>query len=231
MQKRLLVIGGGTALILLGILFGVFFAGPLFASARSTQAASTTPAATNPYCQQFQQDLAKRLGVSVGTLQQDRKGAFEDTLAQMVKDGKLTQAQADAIRARVESRQPCSGKGAFGGHGFVKQIVSKYLPDLASQVAQGLHLSVDQLKTQLQSGKSLSDIATAQHVSVSQLQSLVKSAVQGEISKAISNGDLTQQQASMITQQLDNPTFLNRLLNGHLGHEHASGQGFFSQGF
>jgi polyhydroxyalkanoate synthesis regulator phasin len=230
-MKKLLLIGGGTLLLLLAILFGALFAGPFFASARSGQSASATPSTTNPYCQQFQQDLAHRLGVSVSTLQQDRKGAFEDTLAQMVKDGKLTQSQADAIKARVESRQPCTGKDMFAARGFAKQIALKYLPDLANQVAQGLHLSVAQLQAQVQSGKSLSDIATAQHVSFTQLQTLVTNAIQSELNKAVSNGDLTQQQASMITQRLQqNSQFLSRLLNAHFGkgmrHDFPFAQGF-----
>ena len=97
-MKKILLIGGGSALLLLCILFGAFFAGPLLAAARSGQTTSaSTPAATNPYCQQYLQDLAKRLGVSVSTLQQDKLAAAEDVLAQLVKDGKLTQNQANQI--------------------------------------------------------------------------------------------------------------------------------------
>src|SRR5205823_5651065 len=98
------------------MLFGIFFAGPLFASASShQQAASTAPTATtsNPYCQQFEQDLANRLNVSVSTLQQDRQAAYQDVLAQMVKDGKITQAQANTILQHIQqkSTQDC---GRFG---------------------------------------------------------------------------------------------------------------------
>ncbi len=221
-MKKILLIGGGSALLLLCILFGAFFAGPLLASARnnqSTTAAASTPAATNPYCQQYLQDLAKRLGVSVSTLQQDKLAAAEDVLAQLVKDGKLTQAQANQIKQRLESHQACTGQGrGLWGRGVVIQSLKQYLPDLATQVAQGLHISSTQLMSQLQSGKSLSDIATAQGVSSAQLQSIVTSAVQSAVNKAVSDGNLTQQQATTIMQMLQkNPGVLNRLLNGHLG--------------
>src|SRR5260370_14587773 len=115
-MKKALLIGGGSALLVLCLLFGAFFAGPLFASARSgptktapTPAPTATTKTTNPYCQQYQQDLAKRLGVPVSTLQKDSLAAAEDVLAQLVKDGKLTQSQANRIRSRMESHKACTG--------------------------------------------------------------------------------------------------------------------------
>ena len=221
-MKKILLIGGGSALLLLCILFGAFFAGPLLASARGGQTsatASSTPAATNPYCQQYLQDLAKRLGVSVSTLQQDKLAAAEDVLAQLVKDGKLTQNQANQIKQRLESHQACTGKGnGFLAHGIVTQTLKQYLPAVANQVAQGLHMTVDQLKTQLQSGKSLSDIATAQGVSSSQLHTLVTNAIQNVVNKAVSDGNLTRQQATDLMQMLQkHPEFLDRLLGKHFG--------------
>ena len=221
-MKKILLIGGGSALLLLCIAFGVFFAGPLIASARSGQNTSTTastPGATNPYCEQYLQDLAKRLGVSVSTLQQDKLDAVQDVLAQLVKDGKLTQKQANQIEQRLQSHQACTGKGkGLWGRGVMLQSLKQYLPDVAAQVAQGLHMSSTQLMSQLQSGKSLSQVANAQGVSSTQLQSIVTNAIQSAVNKAVSDGNLTQQQATKIMQMLQkHPNALNRLLNGHLG--------------
>src|SRR5438093_1927241 len=98
MKKRTIFIFGGVTLLLLAILIGAFFAGPLFALANVSQTTAGTPTSTtNPYCEQYLQDLAHRLNVSVSTLQQDKLAAMEDVLNQLVKDGKLTQSQADAI--------------------------------------------------------------------------------------------------------------------------------------
>ncbi|HYX50712.1 MAG TPA: hypothetical protein VE843_13265 [Ktedonobacteraceae bacterium] len=221
-MKKLLLIGGGSALLLLCVLFGAFFAGPLLASARNAQTSATaasTPAATNPYCQQYLQDLAKRLGVPVSTLQQDKLAAAEDVLAQLVKDGKLTQNQATQIKQRLQSHQACTGKGrGVWGRAATMQSLKQYLPNVVSQVAQGLHMSSTQLMSQLQSGKSLSNIATAQGVSSAQLQTIVTNAIQSAVNKAVSDGNLTQQQATNIMQMLQkNPGVFNRLLNGHLG--------------
>jgi polyhydroxyalkanoate synthesis regulator phasin len=221
-MKKILLIGGGSALLLLCVLFGAFFAGPLLASARSGQTAATaasTPATTNPYCQQYLQDLANRLGVSVSMLQQDKLASAEDVIAQLVKDGKLTQNQANQIKQRLQSHQACTGKGkGFWGRGVMMQSLKQYLPAVAAQVAQGLHITSTQLMSQLQSGKSLSDIATTQGVSSTQLQAIVTNAIQSAANKAVSDGNLTQQQATNIIQMLQkNPGALNHLLNGHLG--------------
>jgi polyhydroxyalkanoate synthesis regulator phasin len=229
-MKKILLIGGGSVLLLLCILFGAFFAGPLLASARGGQTSATatsTPTGTNPYCQQYLQDLAKRLGVSVSALQQDKLGAAEDVLAQLVKDGKLTQNQANQIKQRLESHQACSGNGrGLWGRGVEIQALKQYLPGVATQVAQGLHMTVDQLKAQLQSGKSLSEIATAQGVSSAQLQTLVTNTIQSTVTKAVSDGNLTQQQATNIMQMLQkNSGVLNHLLNGHLGQHLKSSNG------
>ncbi len=218
MKKKLLFIGGGSVLLVACILFGAFFAGPLLASARSGQAnaaATSTPAATNPYCQQYLQDLANRLGVSVSTLQQDKLAAAEDVLAQLVKDGKLTQNQANQIKQRLQSHQACTGRG-FPGRGIALQSLKQYLTGVENQVAQGLHLTTAQLTADLQAGKSLSDIATAQGVSSSQLHTIVINAIQSAVNKAVSDGNLTQQQATTIMQYVQNhPELLNRILSGH----------------
>ncbi len=221
-MKKILLIGGGSALLLLCILFGAFFAGPLLASAlggQTTATAGSTPAATNPYCQQYLQDLANRLGVSVSTLQKDKLAAAEDVLATLVKDGKLTQNQANQIKQRLESHQSCTGKGrGLWGRGVILQSLKQYLPGVVSQVASGLKMNATQLMSQLQSGKSLSNIATAQGVSSSQLQTIVTNAIQSAVNKAVIDGNLTQQQATNIIQMLQkNPGALNRLLNTHLG--------------
>jgi polyhydroxyalkanoate synthesis regulator phasin len=160
-------------------------------------------------------------------LQQDKLGAAKDVLAQLVKDGKLTQNQANQIKQRLESHKACSGSGrGLWGRGVAIQALKQYLPGVATQVAQGLHLTVDQLKAQLQSGKSLSDIAAAQGVSSSQLQTLATNAIQNALTKAVSDGNLTQQQATNIMQMLQkNPGVLNTLLNRHFGQHLKSTNG------
>ena len=221
-MKKWLLIGGGAVLLLASIAFGAFFAGPLFASANTTIPAAGTPGATkNQYCDLFEQSLAKRLGVSVSTLQQDRQGAFGDVLAQLVKDGKITQAQADQIKQRMASHplKDCSGVNAGRFVGIASgQFLKKYLNAALSEVSQGLKLTPDQLMTQLKSGQSLNDVAQAQHVSQTDLRNLMSKAISDQLSKAVSAGDLTQAQADAYQKMLQqHPQKLDKLLSQHFG--------------
>ena len=219
-MKKLLLIGGGSLLLLVAIGFGAIFAGPLLASANSkttSSSAAGTPT-TNPYCEQYLQDLAKRLNVSVTTLQQDKLGARTDVLNQMVKDGKLTQTQANTIEQRLQSHQACTGKGNKAAHFVVNQFLQKYHTQIESSIATSLHMTSAQLTSQLQAGQSLSQIATSKGVSSTQLQTIVTNAVQSSLNSAVSNGDLTQTQATSISQSLkSHPALLNRILNAHKG--------------
>lgn len=220
-MKKIFWIVGGSALLVAAIVFGAFFAGPLLASAHTgqsnTAAAGTPTTTTNPYCEQYLQDLANRLHVSVSTLQQDKLGAREDVLAQMVKDGKLTQSQATAIENRLQSHQACTGKGDGAvGRGIVLGSLKQYLPAVENQVAQGLKLTSSQLTADLKNGQSLTQIATAQHVSSAQLHTIVLNAVQSAVNQAVKDGNLTQAQASaFMTALQQHPATLDRLLSRH----------------
>src|SRR5262245_31683243 len=114
-KQRLVLISGGSALLLLCILIGALFIGPMIASAQSNSDTPTAINTPNPYCDQYNQSLAKRLGISVDTLRQASREAFEDVLAQAVKAGKLTQTQADKIKRRLESK-PDHGCWRFGAN-------------------------------------------------------------------------------------------------------------------
>jgi|SRR5579863_2553921 len=93
------------------------------------------------------------------------------------------------------------------------KILQQFSPQMLSQIAQGLHMTPEQLKAQLQSGKTLSQIATTQNVSATQLQTLETSAVQSALQQAVSNGTLTQKQATAIAKRLQkNPQVLERIL-------------------
>ncbi|SRR5579884_17874 len=118
-MKKFLFMGSSSALLLLCLLFGALSAGPALASARSgpkqatptttPEATGTPKATTDVYCQRYQQDLAKRLGVSVNELQSASKAAADDTVNQLVKDGKMTQDQANKVKSHIADRTACKG--------------------------------------------------------------------------------------------------------------------------
>src|SRR2546428_1087556 len=72
------------------------------------------------YAQVFVDKLAAILHLSPAQTQTDLKQAELQTIDQMVKDGKITQAQADQLKSRINSSQgfefgfPFRHGGAFG---------------------------------------------------------------------------------------------------------------------
>ncbi len=227
-MKRFLIIGGSSLLLLLGILIGAVYgsARVVNANAKNTSSTATTStvsasSTTNDYCTQFQQNFAKRLNVSSDTLKSAESGAASDTIDQLVKAGKITKAQGDQMKSRLNDATNCQFKGKGNSDNFGKanmQKLQQYLTAAEAQVAKGLGISSADLTSQLQSGKSLHDVAAARNVPDTQLKTLLNNAIQSELKAAVSAGDVTQSQADMVTKQISsNPMFLDRLINGHKG--------------
>ena len=67
-------------------------------------------------------------------------------------------------------------------------------PDLGN-VASLLGLSTDELRTQLQSGKSLADIAKAQSVDVAKVIEMIVADIKTKLTAKVTSGELTQAEA------------------------------------
>lgn len=118
---------------------------------------------------------------------------IKEALSGLVSDKTLTQAQADKVASTLEAAGVGKGgPGGPGGHGGFGGFGRG--ADL-STAATALGLSEDDLRTALQSGKTLAQIATAQKVSVDTLIAALVKAEKAEVAKAVTDGKLTQAQA------------------------------------
>src|SRR5450432_3511353 len=114
-------------------------------------------------------DAAGQLGVQPDKLSSALKKALEDQIQADVTAGRLTQAQADAQKQRIESgNYPLlgtgggfgrGGGGGFRHHGF--GFGAGFLADYTA-AASYLGLTPAELRTDLMGGKTLAEIATAQ---------------------------------------------------------------------
>jgi AraC-like DNA-binding protein len=169
--------------------------------------------------QAFLNDAAGRLHVSPQQLDGALKGAFLDRLNQAVKDGRLTQAQADRIRQRANSgAMPWFGheRGRFGherGH-FRGGHLARH--GLLAAAAHYLDLTPQQLRTQLRSGKTLAQIAQARGKSVEGLKTALSTAIKTRLDRAVAHGRLSSTREQRILARL--PQLLDRLVNRPLGH-------------
>ncbi len=195
--KRKLAIGGA-------VVAAAGLAGGAYAASSSS---------SNPR-QAFIDDVAKRLHVSPTELNNALKGAYQDQLNQAVKSGKLTQAQANKIKQRIGQR-PLAPIG-FGHRGFFGHRAGMRVGALDG-AAKYLGLTDAQLLAQLRSGKSLAQIATAQHKSVSGLTSTLKADITARLDKAVAAKMLTSAQEQKILGRIDQRlnTIVNRKGLGH----------------
>ncbi len=119
--------------------------------------------------------------------------SLRNALAGLVKDGTLTQAQAqaDKVASTLESSRPHRG---FGGHG-------RGHLDLAT-AASVIGVTTDELHTALESGKTLAQVAQSRGISQATLVDRLVAAETARIAAAVKAGRLTQAQADAKTAAL-----------------------------
>jgi polyhydroxyalkanoate synthesis regulator phasin len=163
--------------------------------------------------QTFWQTLASKLGVTVETLQQDVRDALKAVVAQLLKDGKLTQTQADSANTRVDKQ--LFDKGMFGpfggGRGFGMRggMFAGGNAEMAAAAAK-LGMTTQDLMTELRSGKTLADVAKEKNVTADELKAAIITAVTAQIDQAVKDGKLTQTQAEQLKSKLDSQIDLNK---------------------
>jgi hypothetical protein len=147
-------------------------------------------------------DAAQRLNVTPGELRSALEGAFGDQLDQAVKDGRLTQQQADQIKQRIARYGvplggpmgpggPGPGFGPGGpGHGPFGAGLDA--------AASYLGLTRAQLDRQLRSGRTLAEVARAQGKSVDGLEQALVDAAKTQLDRAVADGKLTSDQRDHI---------------------------------
>jgi hypothetical protein len=124
-----------------------------------------------------------------------------------------TNNQASTTTSAPAAAPPTSTTGKPANKNVYAPYLANYRMGIRSQMAQGLHLTVEQMNTQLEAGKTLSSIATAQGVSASQLQTLVTNTFQSAFQPAIDNQGLTQKQVTaLIKRMINQPVVLDRYL-------------------
>src|ERR1700716_806836 len=179
-------------------------------------APSPSPTPSKNYAQVFVDKLAGILKLTPAQTQDARKQAQCQTVDQMLADGKITKAQADAMKARINAGQGLGAIQGFGRHGgfaaertLMKDLTTAEL----NAAASALHMSTAEFQSALRSGKSLSDLETQQKVSDSAVKAAMKSAAKGVLDKAVKAGTITQTQADSLLSKVGSG------LNFRFGHK------------
>jgi hypothetical protein len=163
-------------------------------------------------------DAAQRLNVSPEALRSALGAAEAAQLDQAVKDGKLTQAQADAIKARrQQSGRVLGGPGADGDHGG-PGFGHGARGGLLDAAATALGLKPADLLTRLRAGTSVADVAKQQGKTVADVKAAVTDAVTKQLDADVQAGRIT---AAERTAELDElSSHLDELLSATPGTLH-----------
>jgi len=179
------------------------------AAVEAAPSPSASPTTSKNYAQVFVDKLAGILHLTPTQTTDALKQAQLQTVDQMLKDGQITQQQADAMKARINAGQGLGPIGGFGRHGggfggfkgngaLMQSLTTAQL----NAAASALHMSTASLQSALRSGKSLTDLETQQKVSDSAVKTAMKNAAKGVLDNAVKAGTITQAQADALLSRL-----------------------------
>jgi polyhydroxyalkanoate synthesis regulator phasin len=191
------MIVGTTAGLLSGAGVGLLFAVPSFTNAASTDSSSAAVSAAVV----AQDGTTTDDTTTDATDDADRPEPgveLRAVLQPLVDDGTITAAQADAVTAQLVANRPEGGHGrfgGFGGHGGFGGLGGHRGFD-GEVIAGLLGIDVDTLRTDLQDGKTIAEIATEQGVDVQTVIDALVTEAQTHLDQAVTDGRLTEDEAA-----------------------------------
>lgn len=203
-RKRWLALGGAVvALVLAGTLTAsaVFAQGatPTTTSGATSTATSGTNQKTTLW-QSFIDQLAKNLGVSTDTLQSALKTSGDQMVDNAVASGKLTQQQGNNIKQRIDSGQGFAFPwGAMLGR---QMLMHHTMVAVDKGVADALGMTPQELQSELDSGKTITQIIAERGKSVDDVVNAVVAQAKTKLDQAVANQKLTQEQETKILDAL-----------------------------
>jgi hypothetical protein len=166
-------------------------------------------------------DAAKNLGIEPSKLSAALKQAFEDRIDAAVGDGRLTKEQGAELKQRIESGDfPLFGPPAFWpGFGAPHRFFHGL-----DAAASYLGLTEEQLHGQLESGKTLAEIAKAQGKPVDGLKDAMLKDARSKLDAAVKAGRLSKAEEQRVLADLEQR--LDDLVNGKLPERGPGRHGF-----
>ncbi|MCE7982791.1 MAG: hypothetical protein DYG89_16530 [Caldilinea sp. CFX5] len=142
--------------------------------------------------------LATEKGVALQTIVDALIAEQKTVLQQAVTAGRLTQAQADARLAALQTQLPTQLSTAFtpGLRGGGRGMPGSFGPGASfATIATTLGVSESELMTALQAGKSVADIAAEKNVDLAKVSAAIVAEQKTALQQAVTAGRLTQAQA------------------------------------
>jgi hypothetical protein len=175
----------------------------------AAQTASINDAASSSAaCAAFMKHLAVDLGKSQADINKAIQKAIGETLTDQVNSKEITQAQADAAKKKLANQNACAliaGAANKPGHGERGHHGPNYLQQYFSAAAAVLGITDAQMKMNLSSGQTLSQMAAAHKptaISLADFRTALIAKLQPQLDTAVKNNQLTAPQEQEIINHL-----------------------------
>ncbi len=166
-------------------------------------------------------DAAKQLGIQPSELSGAIKKALSDRVDAAVAAGRLTKEEGAELKKQIASDEfPLFGPPAFGPHFGMPHPFFHGLDAAAGY----LGLTEAQLRTRLNGGKTLAEIAKAEGKSVDGLKAALKKDEKEQLDAAVKAGRLTKDEETRVLKDLDSR--IDDLVNGQLRLRFREHRGF-----
>jgi uncharacterized protein YidB (DUF937 family) len=154
--------------------------------------------------QSFLDSVAKHLGISSQKLEDATMAAAVDQVDVALREGKITKAQADELKARIQSGDfpPFAGPLFGPRFGHFHRGGPPLFGEKLSAAADYLGLSEAELRTTLNTGQTLAEIAKARGKSVDGLKQAILDEVEKNLDQLVEDGELTQADADEMLARL-----------------------------
>lgn len=185
-----------------GVSFGFHPSASTVAAPDATNAVDTSKPSSA--CSDFMKHFAVDLSKSQAEINAAFQKAIGETLADEVKNGQLTQAQADALKKKLAKQTPCSLPTSAGhkpGDGS-KARLGVTMQQYIAAAAAALGISEAQLSADLKAGQSLADVAKAQNVSEADFRTKLIANLKPMLDQAVANKALSAAQEQEILTRL-----------------------------
>jgi hypothetical protein len=166
-------------------------------------------------------DAAQQLGVEPAELSDALKQALKNRVDEAVADGRLTEEQGDRLKEGIDASEVPLPFGVFGPKEFGDHI-GPFFGSL-STAATYLGLTEAELRSRLEDGDTLADVARDEGKSVDGLVQALVTAVEDKINAAVDAGKLTKAQADELKADLEER--MTDLVNGEFRFGHRFGWG------
>jgi|GEM_PF-1126346 len=175
---------------------------------------------------QFHEAIAKALDISVEEYDAAVELARDQVLDDAVKEGQITEDQANRMRERAEqgpeawgrgkgSRVPFMDKGSLGPRGGSVGAAGISLFGVA---AEQLDMTPQELLAALQDGKSINNLAQEKGTDPADITAAILEKLDETLDQAVQDGKITQERATAILDKGKDqvPAFLGKTLEGRM---------------